>query len=953
MPARPVGDAVRANEGTLALPTYGVRSQNLNPFFGSQYGVAHIYPYTLLDDIDPKPRVRTYRTLQLENRYLRLTVLPDLGGRLYSLYDKISRREVFYKNEVIKFAPLAIRGAFFSGGVEFSFPVAHAPTSADPVNSDLRENADGSATVTCGGLEHISRMRWSVALSLFPGRCALAQDVSLYNPTSIPGRYHYWTNASLPAHDQTEFIYPFRRFRSYEFAGTASWPNARVDLIRQDRGLEGMEGVPKWPADRLRGRVDLRWQRNMVAQVSIFGRQVAWDFFGAWDHSDDRGYAHYADHRNVAGMKLWSWGNAGLGIMNQAALTDDGSLYAETQCGAMETQLDFDFLAPGSCRRWREWWLPLRGLGGLTCASADIGARLSLSIEASGSLHLSLGLCAAQTIRQAAVRVSADDRTLLVDNVDLTPERTWSRTISVAASAVGVRPLTLRVTADSGKILLDYTFDPEPSPVETGAAAQSNETQSAAAFYSLGLKHENLDNREEAAQAYANALSRQPAHGPARLRLGLMRLRADDFAAAQVDLEEAVAAGLEEASFYLGTAWLLQGELDRARPAFSVVPQGHALHPAAVCALGRMALGRGEWRNALECFNEALTESSSFQPAVIWKAVALRRDGGEAEAQAVLESLLETDPLNHLALRERSLCSDAPQPYAKRLERLLADDLQYTLDLACVYLDARLLEDALAILTHAGASWEYPMIGYLAWDICRQLGRSPSESESWLEQAHAAAPEGVFPSRLEEIVTLRRVLEHDMSDAKARYYLGCFLYAHEQFEEAIGLWEQALPALQGFAVLHRNLGLAYWHRRGDLPAATRELERAMDIAPSDQELYLHLDFLYKAQGLVDARATLFERMRLLTAPRDDVHKRMVIMLVDLNRHREAVRMLEDTFVPSEMDQSFRNAFVTAHLGVARGHEQAGRLEEAIAIYKRALTYPANVGTGRPLTTCDA
>ncbi|HZD58160.1 MAG TPA: DUF5107 domain-containing protein, partial [Anaerolineales bacterium] len=242
-------DRVRTSIEEITLPTYALLGENPNPVFRSQYGVAHIYPYTLQDEIARKSTNITYRALVLENRYLRVTVLPGLGGRVYSVYDKVSEREVFYRNPVIKFSPLAIRGAFFSGGVEFSFPVAHAPTTADPVNWDIRQEVDGSASISIGGIEHISGMCWTIKLSLYPDRCALAQDVRLYNPTPIPGRYHYWTNASLDSDDQTEFVYPLQRVRSYEFAGTASWPVARLDLITSQPGLPGMEGVPVWPAE--------------------------------------------------------------------------------------------------------------------------------------------------------------------------------------------------------------------------------------------------------------------------------------------------------------------------------------------------------------------------------------------------------------------------------------------------------------------------------------------------------------------------------------------------------------------------------------------------------------------------------------------------------------------------------------------------------------------------------
>lgn len=205
----------RVVEGTIILPTYEIKGENRNPVFHSQYGVAHIYPYTMLDDIDNKIKDRTYHTLALENEFLCVTVIPDLGGRVYSVLDKISQREVFYKNSVVRFAPLAIRGAFFSGGMEFSFPVAHAPTTCDKVNWDIRENDDGSASISIGGLEHISRLRWMITLTLFPGRCALAQDVYLFTQVpfrvgTIIGRMHplmrmMGPNLFIPctAHDHT------------------------------------------------------------------------------------------------------------------------------------------------------------------------------------------------------------------------------------------------------------------------------------------------------------------------------------------------------------------------------------------------------------------------------------------------------------------------------------------------------------------------------------------------------------------------------------------------------------------------------------------------------------------------------------------------------------------------------------------------------------------------------
>ncbi|MFA9406996.1 MAG: DUF5107 domain-containing protein, partial [Anaerolineales bacterium] len=542
---------VRSFIDELILPTYELLGENRNPVFHSQYGVAHIYPYTLQDEIGSEPTNITYRTLNLENEYLHVTVLPELGGRVYSVFDKIGEQEVFYKNSVVKFSPLAIRGAFYSGGVEFSFPVAHAPTTADPVNWEVIDHDDGSASIAIGGLEHISGMRWIVTLTLFPGRCALAQDVRLYNPTPIPGRYHYWTNASLVSDDQTEFIYPFRRVRSYEFAGTASWPVARLDLIKGEPGLPGMEGVPMWPGERMHHPVNFRWEKDMLAQVSIFGRDVAWDYFGAWQHASNTGYAHFANAKDVSGMKLWSWGRAEFGIVNQTALTDDGSIYAETQCGAMETQLDFDFLPPGESRSWREWWLPLRGLGGLTCASADVGARLHISPgKKDDQIQLGIAICPATRLEDAQVELAIPGKQLIRESISCSPETPWVQSIGVEARTLAGSPITLNVTDKAGVTLLDYCHDREPDPVPQEIHSFKDDGDVAEAHFQSGLHHQNFDNRDKAIESFREVISVSDNHGDAHLQLGQILLRGGDFESASAHFDKAAACGVSEAEYY-------------------------------------------------------------------------------------------------------------------------------------------------------------------------------------------------------------------------------------------------------------------------------------------------------------------------------------------------------------------------------------------------------------------
>jgi tetratricopeptide (TPR) repeat protein len=948
-------EKVLVQEGTITLPTYDLKGENRNPVFRSQYGVAHIYPYTLLDDIDSKIKDKTYQTLVLENKYLRVTVIPDLGGRVYSVFDKVSQREVFYKNSIVRFSPLAIRGAFFSGGVEFSFPVAHAPTTCDKVNWDIRENKDGSASICIGGLEHISRLRWMITLTLYPDRCALAQDVFLFNPGTIPGRYHYWTNASLDADDGTEFIYPLHRARSYEFAGTASWPFARLDLILEDPGLPGMEGVPMWPANRMKFPVNFRWQKNMLAQVSIFGRDVEWDYFGAWQHSFNHGYAHVANSKDVSGMKLWSWGNAPVGVVNQTALTDDGSVYAETQCGAMETQLDFAFLDPGKTRSWREWWLPLRGMGGLTCASETIGARITLMPnEDDGNVTLSLSLCPALELKQTYIRLSLPGIVLLEKTDSIFPTSPWSEKIILNGETLGDKPISLLVKDKNGNVLLNYFHKREPDLENIDIQNTLPDAGSAEYFYQQGLKHENFDNREQAKEAYQKALAVSNDHQGAHLRYGLMLLRSAQLGEADAHFSFLSGLGNPEGAYYSAQVALFLRDLDRAENHFKAVLNYEPLAASALMGLGKVAIYRKEYEQASEYFKEACKKSEESVAPELLLAIALRQNGKLDEAYTHLQNVRSRDPLNLLALHEivEGEYSES-EPIQKKLHHLLMDDLAYFTDLSCFYMDVGLTGVALEILKVAWKQNPGAMVAYLAGYLSYILDNQ-TESNSWLEKARAASPEFGFPSRLEEVLALEFALTQNQSDYHAMYFLGNFYYAHERYDEGIQLWLDALTRMEFYDVLLRNLGLAFWERKNDHLKAIGYFEKALALNPNNQDLYLHLDDLYKLTGMDDKREQLLTNIKSLADVREDVHKRSITMLVDLGHYHEALQLMEtENFIPLEMDQSFHNTYVQALMLRATDHLKAGLMEDAIKDYLKMLEYPENLGVGAPTTRAQA
>jgi tetratricopeptide (TPR) repeat protein len=311
-------------------------------------------------------------------------------------------------------------------------------------------------------------------------------------------------------------------------------------------------------------------------------------------------------------------------------------------------------------------------------------------------------------------------------------------------------------------------------------------------------------------------------------------------------------------------------------------------------------------------------------------------------------------PLNHAALRELAHnLGSSGQNYQDKLQRMLSDDRQYFLDLVRFYIEAGLLEDALQILEEVSQDWDYPMVGYLAGYLNMKLQREP-EALVWFNKGAAAEIDYVFPSRLIEVLALEAALERDPQDDHAKYLLGNYYFAHERYEEGMLKWESALGGMPSYDVLLRNLGLAYWQRAKDPAKAIGFLERALAINPKNYDLYLHLDDLYKAEGLIEKRTELLGKIQTLDEPREDVRKRKVNLLVDLGRYEEALKILTtEVFVPLEMDQSFHDLYVRAWMQRADCHLKTNQIKDAITDYQRALEYPPNLGVGQPTTMAQA
>ncbi len=895
------------------IPTYELGPPDPLPQFSYAKRGRPIYPYPMLDDLTDRRVQKTYQAVYLENEYLKVTVLPELGGHLYAIYDKTAGRDVLYTNHVVKYGLVGIRGAWISGGIEWNFPDGHTVTTVSPVDFVLRSEPDGSATVTVGDTERIQRMQWAVTVRLRPGWKVVETEVRLNNRRETPGRYWFWATAAAPAAEDMRFVYPMREAYPHVF-----WP------------------VFSFPIHR---GMDLSLYRAVPNALSLFARNSYRDFFGVYYEKSDWGVVHVADHREVAGKKTWTWGTADSGAIWVEKLTDNDGQYVEFQAGRYETQMVHEFLAPHRVEHFTHSWYPVNGLGGpFTEATREAALRLE---REGGRLRLAFNVN--RRLPNAEVRVESQGKTLASRRADLDPTRafTWSAEVGAAD------PLVVRLADDASRTLLAYATNtpPDGNPNFKPAAppeADPPVAASAEQAYVEGVEADRRSRELEARRAWRRALERDPGFTAAHIALGLSYYRTGEYTKAAEHLRSALRRNREagDAHYYLGLVWRAQGRLwEAANELWWCVRSGHR-EQLARYVLGEMALAEGKLQEAMTHLGQAVMLDPRDLKARTVLAMAERLAGRLEDARVRLEGVLAEMPIDYLALSEqaRTLAAARREQEAQRVRaelwRLLSREPDSVLELAFDYLACGRREEAREVLEEGLKHHRnHPMLAYA-------LGR--------YELGAKADPAYVFPHRVEEIAVLEAARKANPSDGRAAYYLGNALAANYRVDEAVAAWREAVRLDPQNALAHRNLGQALGRDAATRADGAAAYEQAIRLWPGEHRLYLELARLLGEMKAHDRRVALLENAPAAVRARSSVIQALAQAYLEIGRFAEAARLMEGTkFVTGEGETSALALYRRAHWGIAREHQKAGRHEEAARAILRAAEYPRNLGVGRP------
>jgi tetratricopeptide (TPR) repeat protein len=946
--------AVKVWEEPLTLPTYRLDPPDVNPRFYThesyQGAQKRIYPYPMQDGVTDMREEKTYKALYLENEYIKLCILPELGGRLFYATDKTNGYEIFYRQHVVKPALIGMLGAWISGGIEWCVFHHHRNTTYMPVDYTLAENADGSKTIWFGETERRHRMKWLIGISLYPGKSYIEASVKLDNPTAYPNSILYWANVAVHVNDNYQVIFPP--------SVTAATYHSKNDFAHWPIANESYRGVD------YRG-VDLSWWKNHPEPVSFFAWDKQEDFSGGYDHGKQAGVVHVGDHHVVCGAKLWEWSPGPTGRMWDKILTDADGPYAELMVGAFsDNQPDYSWIKPHEVKTFKQYWYPAREIGGFKYANLQGAANLELTTNGTAKV----GFNTTARHEKAKVSLKAGDKTLSEQTITIGPDKPFTKEVPVPAGTKRTDLKAVLLTS-AGQTLVSYQpveIAPNPKLPETVKPPPApKDIKTIEELYLTGLRVEQIGNpRVDPFDYYEEALRRDPDDARTNTIVGINYNRRCMYEKAEEHLRRAVTRlSIDytrpintEALYHLGVALRAQGKLDEAYEAFARATWDYAFHSPAQYQLAELSCRKGQFATALEQVDQSLATNALDNKARDLKAAILRRTGKTRQAATLLAKSLQDDPLDFLALNELFLqlkpsARRADSEAAKKLDAAMRHDVQVYLELATDYMNGGFWDEAIDVLARISRdktdpAGRYPLVYYYLAFVHARKGDT-NVADTFYSQAKMMPADYCFPFRAESADVLKAAIEHNPMDAKARYYLGNLLY-DLQPAKAIEQWEKSRDLDGSFALVHRNLGWAYYRTSNDVAKAIASYEKAVACKANDARLLAELDQLYElGNAPVETRVAFFEKNRATAARRNDSLERAIGVQVLAGKYDEAIDALTKIhFHVREGGGEIRGTYVDAHLLRGLSRLKQNQPKPALADFLAAAEYPENLSVGR-------
>ena len=972
---------VKAWREIVTIPTYEVGTPEKSPIFLEkrvyQGSSGVVYPYPVIESIADKKVDKKWQAIYLENEYIKVMVLPELGGRIQMAYDKIKQRHFIYYNHVIKPALVGLAGPWISGGIEFNWPQHHRPSTYMPVDATIEENNDGSVTVWVNEIERMFHQKGMAGFTLRPGCAYLEIQGRVSNRTPLPQTFLWWANPAVEVNDDYQSVFPpdVNAVFDHGKRAVSSFPIATGTYYKMDYSAG----------------VDISNYKNIKVPTSYMAVNSKYDFEGGYENDTKGGMLHVASHHFSPGKKQWTWGNGDFGRAWDRNLTDEDDRgvfrpYIELMAGVYtENQPDFSWLMPYEEKQFVQYFMPYRELGIVKQASKDF----ILNIEEIGEGKVTFKILATSKQTVLVTLCNKQGEEYYNQVVTMSPEQVFEQTIDV--KALSLKDLVLSV----GR--LKWYAEPDeirPIPDAAEAALSPQDTKTNDQLYLTGLHLEQYRHATwSALDYYEEALRRDPNDVRCLNQTGLWYLRRGRFEKAEPYLRKAVRIWQKrnpnpyegEPLFNLALCLKYQFKLNEAYELFWKSTWNKAWTDAGYFEAACISMKQERWDDALEELNRCLIFNSCNHKARALKATVLRKLN-ESKQKGGLQMGSSKDLNERLALIKESLVLDRfnygiryeqymltkDKDLLKEMKQLLRKSSQNYDELALDYMQAGLYDEAIDIWTLAEQEKAMSPMTYYYMGYAKMMLGKLDEAKDCFEKAEATKSDYCFPNRLEDILALTTAKSKNPQGAKAPYYLGCLYYDKRQYDAAIENWELSAKLDPKFPTVWRNLALARFNKQssesngactdcrvatfvGEANKQNRQeealeyMEKAFHLDETDSRMLMELDQLYKRLHRPhQERLDFLKHYPKLIQRRDDLVLEEITLLNQLGRHEEAMKKLDaHQFHPWEGGEGKVPAqYQICRVEMAKQALEKKNYQKAIELLEQCLDYPYRLGEGK-------
>ena len=945
-------DQVKLYEKPLTLTTYETGQPDLNPIFytGRAYQGAkgEIYPYPMYNKLTDHKVEKPWHGVFLENKYIQLCVLPDIGGKLWYAKDKTDNYNFIYYNKQVKPALIGMLGAWTSGGLEWNIPHHHRASTFMPIDYTTEEHPDGSKTIWIGEIERRHRTKWMVGYTLYPDKAYFETTIKLYNRTPVEQSFLIFANTAVHANKNYQvFFPPVTQYGTYHSKNQfTEWPISH----------QVYSGV-----DYTRG-VDVSMWKNHPTPVSIFDWGNG-DFVAGYDHGKEAGTLVIGNPHIVTGRKFFEWGPGPNGDMWSKILTDSSGHYLELMTGAYsDNQPDYSWNNPYMVKTAKMTFAPLRNIAGVKKANKNAAVNLTVDDQQ----RATIGVNTTAEYHGARVILEANGNVIENESIEIAPDEPYVRELSLPAG-ISKYDLKLMVLSNQGKKLIEYQpvkQDKKPMPEPVHPPKSPKEMKTVEELYRAGLRLEQFYNPTLDPLAYYNeALLRDSSNSLVNTQMGIYYMKRGNYPVAEKYLRTAVATVTKdytapkdaESLYYLGLALLKQHKIDEAYDWLYKSTWDYAWQSPACYLLSSIDAQKGNYERALTEVNRSLETNTLNNKAWALKSALLRKLDKPEEARKVAENVLKNDPLSFLAFNERYLSEKALNTSESHrtldhLTTLMRDEVENYLELATDYGRSGLYDDAIDVLNRAANSSSpklnsYPMVYYYLGYYQEQEGKQQDALKNY-KLAGNLPSDYCFPYRFESADVLKAALKTVPGDAKAHYYLGNLYYDNIP-EIAHKEWQKSVQLDDRFAIAHRNLAFSNAHYLHNNDKAISEMEKATAENSDDPRYFAEMDDYYEQGGVSpQKRLNLLVKNENVVKQSDAALSHELRLLIFDGQYDKAIDVLKNHhFRKIEGVGNMHSLWVDAY--VLRGKQwlARGKYDWALQDFNQALTYPDNLEVG--------